>query len=348
MNKIAGIRLLGHQLSCKKFQRPKDLVSWMGALQAQDYAMAKWAVGIRLPEHTNTMVEEAFNRGDILRTHVMRPTWHFVSPENIRWMLALTADKIKTAGRSRDRDLEITEALYRKSNQLIRKTLEGNKAFTREALGRELERAKITVSSSRLVHFLMRAELEAIVCSGPIQGKTHTYALLDERVPQTKPLLREEALAKLAQLYFTSHCPAAMQDFVWWSGLSQTEAKKALEAVKSNFLAEKIDGQTYWIPRSPDAVKKGENTVHLLPAFDEYIIGYRDRTAVIPLENQRNAISSNGVFRPVIVANGQAVGLWKKAPAKTQPVVFDFFAEPGASIKSKVHKAAGAFTRFLG
>jgi hypothetical protein len=346
MNKITGIRLLGHQLLSKKCQRPKDLVSWMGALQAQDYSMAKWAVGIRLPGYTNTMVEDAFNRGDILRTHVMRPTWHFVSPENIRWMLSLSADRIKASARSRDRDLEITEALYRKSNQIIRKTLEGYKAFTREALGRELEKAKITVNASRLVHFLMRAELDALVCSGPLQGKKHTYALLDERVPQTKPLSKEETLAKLAQIYFTSHGPAALQDFVWWSGLSPTEAKKALESVQSDFLAEKTGDQTYWIARSAGAVKKGEKTAHLLPAFDEYIIAYRDRTAAIPLENQKRAISSNGIFHPVIVANGQAVGLWKKAAAKTQPLVFDFFEELGAA-KSQVNKAADAFTRFL-
>ncbi|KAA6327353.1 hypothetical protein EZS27_023653 [termite gut metagenome] len=329
-------------------QTPKDVVSWMGAIQAQDYAMAKWAVGIRFSGSTDKQVEEAFNKGEILRTHVMRPTWHFVAPENIRWMLALSADRIKASARSRDRDLEITEELYSQVNRIIRQSLEGNKFLTREAVGQALKDAGIVVDTSRMIHFMMRAEVEGVVCSGALQGKSHTYALLDERVPPAKPLHKEEALAKLAQLYFTSHCPATLQDFVWWSGLLQTEAKKGLESVKSGFVAEEMNGQTYWIADTfKNAPSNADTSIHLLPAFDEYIISYRDRKAVLPLDNHSKAISSNGIFRPTIVANGQVVGLWKKSNAKNESVSLALFESSDVLAKNEINKAIDTFSAFL-
>ncbi|KAA6348429.1 hypothetical protein EZS27_004121 [termite gut metagenome] len=320
----------------------------MGAIQAQDYIMAKWAVGVRFSESTDKMVEEAFNKGEILRTHVLRPTWHFVAPENIRWMLSLSADRIKSSSRSRDRDLGITEELYSQVNRIIQKSLEGNKSLTREAMGKVLEEAGIAVDTSRMIHFMMRAEIEGIVCSGTLQGKSHTYALLDERVPPTKPLHKEEALAKLAQLYFTSHCPATLQDFIWWSGLLQTEAKKGLEAVKSGFVAEEMNGQTYWIAdtfkNTPTSV---DTSIYLLPAFDEYIISYRDRKAVLPMENHSKAISSNGIFRPTIVANGQVVGLWGKSNTKNKSVTLSFFEQSNILTNNEINKAINTFNAFL-
>ncbi|GHT24488.1 hypothetical protein AGMMS4957_17590 [Bacteroidia bacterium] len=319
----------------------------MGAMQAQDYAMAKWAIGVRLPGSTERMVEEAFNRGEILRTHVMRPTWHFVVPEDLRGMLLLSAERIKSSSRSRDRDLGITEALYDKSNQAIRKALEGGKHLTRKELSDELERANIAVDSSRLYHFLMRAEVDAIVCSGAMRGKEHTYALLDERTPTSSAVSKEEALAKLTQRYFRSHSPATLSDFVWWSGLSQTEAKRGLEATKADFCAEEIDGRTYWVPTTFKEGVNPKKSVLLLPAFDEYIIAYTDRTAVLPAQNLSKAISSNGVFRPVIVADGQVIGLWKKSPSKKQAVLLNYF-EGGSDCESReVEDAVGRFQKFL-
>jgi hypothetical protein len=319
----------------------------MGAVQAQDYNMAKWAVGVRLPGSTDKGIEDAFNKGDILRTHVLRPTWHFVAPENIRWMLSLSADKIKASARTRDKNMEITKALYNQTNQAIRKALEGHKQLTREELAKELEKAKIKVNSSRLVHFMMRAEVDAIVCSGAVRGKAHTYALLDERVSPAQALHKEEALAKLAQLYFTSHCPATLADFAWWSGLSLSEAKTGLEAVKSDFIAEKIDGQTYWLSRLYNDVPSVEASAWLLPAFDEYLISYRDRKAAISSENLTKAISSNGIFRPTIVANGQIIGLWKKSAVKNVPLLLDFFEQPDMATQNLANRAAEVFCAFL-
>ncbi|KAA6334065.1 hypothetical protein EZS27_017580 [termite gut metagenome] len=349
MNTIPPIRLMSQQLSGTGMQTPKEVVSWMGAIQAQDYVMAKWAVGIRFSGSTDKIVEEAFNKGEILRTHVLRPTWHFVAPENIRWMLSLSADKIKASARSRDSDLGITEELYSQANRIIQKSLEGNNHLTREAVGRALQEAGIAVDTSRMIHFMMRAEIEGVVCSGALQGKSHTYALLDERVPPTKPLHKEEALAKLAQRYFTSHCPATLQDFVWWSGLSQTEAKKGLEAVKSGFVAEEMNGQTYWIASTfKNAPSSVDTSVYLLPAFDEYIISYRDRKAVLPSENHSKAVSSNGIFRPTIVANGQVIGLWKKSDTKKESIPLTFFDPSNVLTNNEINQAIDTFSAFLG
>jgi hypothetical protein len=277
----------------------------------------------------------------------LRPTWHLVAPENIRWMLSLSADKIKMSARSRDRDLEITEKLYSQVNRIIQQSLEGNHHLTREAVGQAIKKAGIAVDTSRMIHFMMRAEVEGIVCSGALQGKSHTYALLDERVPPAKPLHKEESLAKLAQLYFTSHCPATLQDFVWWSGLSQTEAKKGLEAVKSGFVAEEMNGRTYRIADSFKSVPRVDTSVYLLPAFDEYIISYRDRKAVLSLENQSKAISSNGIFRPIIVANGRVIGLWKKSNTKNESVLLTFFEPANVLANDEINQAIHTFSAFL-
>jgi hypothetical protein len=330
MNSIARIRLASHQLSETHCRNPEEVVAWMGAMQAQDYTMANWAIGVRLPDATVQTVEEAFNQGKILRTHVLRPTWHFVAPENIRWMLSLSAARIKASSFSRDRELEITEELYSRTNRLIQKILEGRQHLTREAIGTALEtRHGIVVNSARLYHFLMRAEVEGIVCSGALQGKNQTYALLDERAPLLTALHKEEALAKLAQLYFQSHQPATLPDFVWWSGLSTTEARKGLDAIKNDLVTEEIKGQTCWLRNDYQNVPDTKNSVYLLPAFDEYIIAYKDRSDILLSEHHSKAVSSNGVFRPVIIENGHVTGLWKKTSQKKNPFVLDFF-EPAA------------------
>ena len=345
---IADRRLRNHHLLEREELTPGSLVARMGAVQAQDFAMARWAIGIRLPGYTDAAVKDAFDRGEILRTHVLRPTWHFVAPENIRWMLMLSADRIKTSARSRDRELGISEALYHQAGRLMRKALEGNRQLTREALGRILVKAKIQLNPARMVHFLMRAEADAIICSGAMKGKVHTYALLEERVPHVRSIYREEALAMLARIYFSSHAPATLQDFVWWSGLNVSEAKSGLEAVRTELVAEKNGGQEYWMTGAAIDPPEAETSAHLLPAFDEYLIAYRDRKSVLELEYKSRAISSNGVFRPVILVNGVAVGTWKR-PTPGQPRIgVSYFTPPDAPTDALVRQAAGEYRRFTG
>ncbi|MDR3315733.1 MAG: winged helix DNA-binding domain-containing protein [Coriobacteriales bacterium] len=331
----------------EKLGAPRDVAAWMGAIQAQDFGMALWGIDQRLSDGANRAVLDAFNAGAFLRTHVLRPTWHFVAPENIRWMLTLSARRIKVSAQAWGRHLGIGEELYCKSNRIIEKALENGVHLTREALGQELEHSGIVVDASRLVHFTMWAELEGIVCSGALQGKKQTYALLDERAPQAELLTRDESLAKLARIYFTSHGPATLQDFVWWSGLSQAEARRGMEAVASELASEVIGGQSYLFAYNSSSFVLPKNTLHLLPAFDEYLVSYKDRSAVLSPAQHHKAISSNGIFRPTVVVDGSIVGLWKKTNTKTRPIDFDFFKKPSAATLRKAEKATDGYREFL-
>ncbi|MDR2232290.1 MAG: winged helix DNA-binding domain-containing protein [Tannerella sp.] len=341
------MRLEAHGFVIPFALTPNEVVARMGAMQAQDFNMAKWAVGIRLEGCTEKAVIEAFNKGEILRTHVLRPTWHFVSPENIRAFLLLSADKIKSATRARDRELGLSEELFTKANNIITKELEGNNHRTSKELGEALQRAGIETDSARMYHFMMRAEVEALVCSGALQGSAQTYALLDERAPQTARLTREEAISRLAGAYFSSHYPATMQDFMWWSGLSTGDARKGLEAIKQYVITENIAGQDYFFKAHKTIQKKsGTSSFHLLPAFDEYIIAYRDRTPVISTGQHSKAISSNGIFRPVIIADGEVIGLWRKAASKANPLTFEFFQQSDSDDEKSIGEAVREWKAF--
>jgi hypothetical protein len=347
VDEFRQIRLSCHLLADSKPANPGNVVAWMGAVQAQDFASAKWALGIRLPGCTDSEVKAAFNLGSFLRIHVLRPTWHFVAPENIRWMVRLSSSKLKAATKSRDRDLEITEELYSKTNQVICKALEGGRHLTRESLVAELEMAQVVVTSARLYHFLMRAEAECLVCSGALDGQNQTYALLDERVPPAMPLNQDESLAKLAKLYFCSHSPATLPDFMWWSGLSAKDARAGLEAIKSSLASEEMDGQTYWIADcAAHADTERLPPAHLLPAFDEYIIGYKDRSTVLGLPYLGKAVSSNGVFRPTIAVDGKIIGLWQKGTDKRRTVTLDFFKQVDGKTEGMVAEAVRRYAAF--
>jgi len=323
--KIAGIRLLNHQLSGTDYTTPRQIVAHFGIMQAQDFNSVKWAIGVRLRECTEESIEESFNRGEILRTHVLRPTWHFITSENIRWMLQLSAKRILQSMKSRDRELGLTDEIYGKCYRIIEKTLEKEDCATREELTKILYDAGVKLDSSQIYHIIAGAEATGIICSGALREKKHTYALLGKRVPAIKPLTKEESLAKLARMYFMGHGPAALPDFVWWSGLSVGEARQGLESVRAELISETIDGQKYWMPDTGSRPLTGKSELYLLPAFDEYIVGYKDRTAVITSENHRKAISSNGVFRPVMIKDGKVIGLWKKATSGKRAIVIEPF-----------------------
>ena len=245
-SEILRLRLHNTGLSHSPFKSADDAVSHSGAVQAQNFAAAKWALGLRIKNSTDEDIEKAFNEGTILRTHVMRPTWHFVVPEDIRWMLELTAPRVKTVLAHYNRKLELDDALFAKSNAAIVKALQGHTYLTRQELKTILTNIGIETNVQRLAHIIMWAELDGLICSGPRRGKQFTYALLEERVGKAKKLSREQALAKLALNYFTSHGPAQLKDFSWWSGLTVKDARDALDLIKSKLNQATLDGKTYW------------------------------------------------------------------------------------------------------
>ncbi len=345
IKEISTVRLFSQQIACTEFKTAKEIVGWMGAMQAQDFYMAEWALGVRLPNSTDKLIEEAISGGDIIRTHLMRPTWHFVSSNDIYWMLELTAPRIKASMRYRSRVLGLDEAVYKKSNSIIKKALNGGKHLYREDLIKLLEKSKIATDNNRASHLFFRAELEGILCSGKIIRKKQTYALLNERVPNAKRLNREKALKLLAQKYFTSHCPATLQDFAWWSGLSISDSRLALEMIKPNFINEKIGGQTYWFHNSFTLPRIEKHFAYALPAYDEFVISYKDRSASVPFESNVKTISNNGVFKPLIIINGQVAGIWKRTINKEKIFIH---AETVRTLKkSEKLLAEKAFKRFV-
>jgi hypothetical protein len=317
---IALRRLRQQGLAQSSFKRPEAIVGWLGAVQAQDYAAAKWALAQRAQGLSEVDLDQAFDNGAILRTHVMRPTWHFVTPADIRWLLMLTAPRINAANAYYYRRLELDEAVFSRSNTLLEKALQGRQYLTRAELGAILQRAGIeTQDSLRLTYLVVRAELDAILCSGPRRGKQFTYALLEERTPNTRILDHDEALAELTRRYFTGHGPATLQDFAWWSGLTIADAKLGLETAASQLIEEVIDEQTYWLAEPKMVTTVPSPAVHLLPNYDEYIIGYKDRSAAFDvhdtkMENPRDNI----VFNHTILIEGRVAGTWKRSFSKSQ------------------------------
>jgi hypothetical protein len=339
---IARLRLQNQQIARSRFAAPQEVVAWHGAMQAQDYTHAKWAVGLRLPEATDALVEQAVAEGAIVRTHVLRPTWHFVAAADIRWMLALTGPVIDLQSAARQRELGLDAALFRRTNDLIARALEGGNFLTRKELAAVIERAGIGVDSSRMVYIMFRAELDALVCNGPRRGKEQTYALMDERLAPVKMPARDEALAMLARRYFQSHAPATLQDFTWWSGLRPADARAALESVKSGLAGHAVDHLQYWIPKDYDIPEGPERSVHLLPAFDEFMISYKERGASLDPAFAPQTNTFNGIFRPIVVVDGRVAGLWSRTEKKSSVVVeTTFFTPVGAEKERGVEAAAG-------
>lgn len=348
LSQIATFRLQNQQITHSSFAQPKDVAAWLGAMQAQDYTHAKWAVGLRLPGSTNVDIEAALDRGDILRTHVLRPTWHFVAAEDIRWMLALSAPQIRASVAAMNRYLGLDKTVFKKTNTLIVKALEGGKQLTREEIMMELAKSGIVANNFQATHIMFEAEMNAIVCNGSRRGKQQTYALLDERIPLPKMLARPDAIAELARRYFTSHAPAALADFHWWSGLRAADARAGLEAAQPFLVKEIVENQTLWLPNDFKPKKTEPLNLHLLPAFDEFLVSYKDRNASLDSSRKTQTITKNGIFKPVVAVNGWVKGIWKRAFKKDSVLIEkEMFEELSAAEKMALEDAEKKFKAFV-
>lgn len=347
-NLISNTRLINQKIAGTDFKTPKEIVSWMGAIQAQDYSMALWAIGTRLSGSTKKTVESSFDNGEILRIHVLRPTWHFISADDIYWMLQLSSIKIKSSLKTRHFQLGLTEPVISKTIEILEKELANGSNLTREELASEFGKAGIKTDENRLSHILFRAEMDGIICSGPIKDKKQTYSLLYERVPHKTDFSRNDALAELAKRYFKSRCPATSEDFAWWSNLSAADVRKALDFIRSDFFCETIKNSKYWFPNSYTGGKLEKNSVNLLPAYDEFLISYKDRSRSLSAVNNKKTVSDNGIFYPIIVVNGQVAGVWKRKIQKNKVILeTDFFRQPDLSVIKRLKIRALSFGRFL-
>jgi len=352
---VARARLSNQRLVGPPFAAPEDVVRWFGAVQAQDYAGAKWAVAQRTAGCGDAEVERACADGRILRTHVLRPTWHFVLPADIRWMLALSAPRIRAAMGFYDRKLGLTDAVCARSADALRKALAGGNHLTRGELGRVLAAAGIPAAGQRLGHLMARAETDAVICSGARRGKQSTYALLDERAPVTAPRGRDAALAELAGRYFAGHAPAQTNDFAWWSGLTVADARRAMALAKPRLCEVVAAGKRRWFgarrpPAARATTRNGQPAVHLLPNFDELVVAYGDRSASIDPARLKD-IGSWGmvIANNVVVVDGRVVGGWRRTLAKKTAVVETRLAMPlPARARAGLRAVAQRYGRFLG
>jgi len=310
---VARLRMHNGHLTGARCPTVTDVVRSFGAVQAQDFAGAKWGVAQRATAGLDRDVERAFERGEILRTHVLRPTWHFVVPADLRWLLALSAPRVKQAMATYDRKLNLDERTYARSNHALAKALAGGNHLTRSELARALAKIKIDALGHRLGHLMMRAELDAVICSGPRRGKQMTYALVSERCPPAPALDRDEALGALAGRYIASHGPAVVHDFAWWSGLTITDAKRGLELARPKLRSQLVNDRTYWFTEPPPAARGQQPIIHLLPNYDEYMVAYEHRS-VAPDASVAATLGgrNNLLFTNLVVLNGQPIGSWRR------------------------------------
>jgi hypothetical protein len=347
---IATRRLFTQRLAGPPFASAADAVHGLGAIQSQDYSGAKWALGQRVQGLRDKDMDRLYDEGAILRTHVLRPTWHFVLPRDIRWLLELSAPRVKAAMAYYSRQHGLDAALLRRAYRALERALRDSTYRSRAELSAILSRAHIPGSGERLYGILMHAELDALVTSGPRRGKQMTYALLDERAPTTPRRTREEALEELARRYFSGHGPAQVRDFAWWSGLSVAEANRGLALTERVLVREEFGGRTYWSLPSGPVAKRRSSSLHLLPNFDEFLVAYKDRSASCdPARGFDTArFGDGGILSHMVIWRGQIWGRWKlRLEGGRLRVSLVAMGALDRAARASLARAANALARFL-
>jgi len=313
---IAQYRLLAQHIATPTFDSAESVVSWMGAMQAQDYQSALWSVGLRSSGLTQTDIEQAIAGRKIIRTWPMRGTLHFIAAKDARWMVKLLAPRATAAAATRRKNLGLNDAVINKSKAILTSALIGGNAITRGDLCALLGKTGIDPSGQRGIHILRYFSELGLLCFGPHQGKQPTFVLMDEWLAPTKELSRDESLAQLTKRYFISHGPATVRDYAGWANITLRDARQGLHFVSNQLRETSIDGNTYWYnPRLEEASLP--NAAYLLPGFDEYMLGYKDRSAALhPTHAQKIVPGANGVFLPTVIVDGQVVGTWRKVIRK--------------------------------
>ena len=347
--RIADRRRRTQRLTGPPFDRPEDVVGWFGGVQAQEYDYAKWSLGQRSQGADDALIERAVAEGTILRTHVLRPTWHFVLPEDIRWMLGLTGPRVLASTRSYYRREGLDEDVLEKIKSVIERALRGNNQLTRKELKVVLEKAGIEVTNLRLGFLMGYAELVGLICSGARQGKQHTYALLSERAPEALALDPDEALIELTVRYFTSHGPATVKDLNWWSSLRMGDIRKGIELAGTRLRSEEVDGTTFWSGDSPKVRKTRSLKVDLLQPYDEYFVAYTESRGVIDASGRAGEHQGRApAFLGAVMVDGQFSGHWRRKTSRGGVLVeVELYAPFDKSRTKALYDEAERFGRFF-
>jgi hypothetical protein len=347
-------RLYNQLVSYQCYHKPEEVVNWMGAMQAQDYYACLLAIGLRISTSivvNQKVIEQAILDRKIVRTWPMRGTLHFVAAQDVHWMLNLLTPRVIRSSAGRYRQLDLDDAVLSKSRKIIEQALEGGKHLTRNELYTILETEGINTSNQRGIHIISHLAKTSIICLGPPREKQPTYVLLEEWITPGKTMEKDEALAKLAHRYYNSHGPATVYDFAAWVGLTVSEARLGIELNEFIFEKTKIEGKDFWFLERKEKLDFNEisDGVWLLPAFDEMLCGYKDKSALLSLENVKSIILRNGIIRPIFVLDNRAVGTWKWSQDKEEVEVDTIFSNPLTDkqkniIKAKAKKLESFFT----
>jgi hypothetical protein len=346
---IAAERLRNQHITGAGRRQPADVVAWLGVVQAQEYPAARWGLALRMQRaSTDAEISRAVDAGRILRTHALRPTWHFVTPADIRWILELTGPRVLRVISHYKRRSGLDARTCTRATAIFERALRVGHHRTRAELGAQLARARIAAKGISLALLTMHAELEGIICSGRRRDTQLTYALLAERAPRARRLSPEESLAELTGRFFRSHGPATIRDFVWWSGLTAVDAKRGLEMNRAR--PQVADGQTYWTVGRDAPEETRRELVHLLPVYDEYLVAYRDRHAVPHATAAlRSKLGGPTIFQHPIIIDGQVAGTWKTTRGANGHAVTVASIEPlGTRERRGLDDAVTRYTRFLG
>lgn len=341
---ILKIRLYNQLLAGHSLNDPQEIVAYMGAMQAQAFDMARWGIGVRLPGSTNKDIEEAINQTKIVRTHILRPTWHFVSAEDIHWMIDLSGPRLKPVYKSYGKMSGIDHSVYMQIWPLVENLLMGDNHLTQKEIETHLLERKTVMHEYAVQYALRHAELDGLVCNGRINGYKQTFCLLQERVPKKQSLAREEMLERLARKFFTSHNPATIDDFIWWSGLLASDAKKALSLIQEDFIQEEINGRTFWMKNDIKIPGDEEVSALLLPQFDEMVVSYKNRSEMISDEHYGKVMTKNGLFSPTVMLDGRIIGSWKKVK---NDVELSFFEKTNKKTQDRFKPIIRRYKEFL-
>ncbi len=354
---LVAARLRNQHLAGSTSRGPADVVAQLCAVQAQDYIGAKWALGVRLRGFDDAAVEAAFDAGTILRTHVLRPTWHFVTPADIRWMLTLTAPRVHAVSAYYYRQHGLDPKTLSRAHRVIESELAGKRWRTRTELAAALRKRGIEASGPRLGLLTLHAELEQVMCSGPVRGRQQTYALVDDRAPLTRARSPGDPAAHLASRYFASHGPATVRDFAWWSGLTVAQATRGIAAATPALESRVVEGHTYWAAswagraQQAGAASGASVATFLLPNYDEYLIAYKDRQLLRPAGGPERHMSLKGpdTFAHPLIVEGAMVGVWRRrvSGAATRIEVVPYLPLSAAQSRA-VDAAVKRLTAFIG
>jgi hypothetical protein len=349
-----ALRLSSLQLRDHPAGRPDTvagMVEWFGAMQAQDMASGLWSLGARLPGCTVGDVNAALERRAAIRTWPMRGTVHLVPPADARWMLDLMGVRALAGAAKRRATIGLDDRIAERAVEVLGAVLAGGKRMTRAQCMAALADAGVPVVGQQGYHLLWYASQKGVTCIAPNLGKEQSFALLTDWAPTPNRPDREEALSIIALRYFRSHGPATRADLARWTGLPMTDVKAGIAVAGEQLTTVRVAGTEMFMDAAlADAAPEPSDDWAALPGFDEFMLGYKDRSMMVDAAHMDAIVpGGNGVFQATIVRAGRVVGTWKRTlGTKVVTVSVTPLAPLKPAERRKAEAALEPYAKFVG